>query len=271
MDASFALRFQHDERWQHLAQPVLLQVLQSGDNTRPLEPATWLLLHCLRGGANCRWAGQQQVLHADQALLLERCDLPSLELEPEASALLFAFLGADATALELADALPAPLSLPAHSSIVTRLLAFRRMAGQGERRLSLVDGSVLVHSVLATLAHHADTGAQQGPQLVRQACALMQQGVEEAYDAEALASRLGVSPAYFCRAFTEAMRVSPGQYHKQLRLAHAARLLKGSRLSIQQITERIGYATQSAFARAFRSVYELSPQEYREHGSIPLA
>ena len=40
---------------------------------------------------------------------------------------------------------------------------------------------------------------------------------------------------------------------------------------IQQIAERIGYATQSAFARAFRSVYELSPQEYREHGSIPLA
>jgi len=271
MICPFALRFRYDDSWRHLAQAVLVQLLDAESEALPLEPASWLLLHCLSDQTVCRWAGHQQRLHTDQALLLERRHLPSLELTADARVLLFAFAGADATAAELAERLRMPLSLPTRSNVVSRLLAFRRLADQDEHRLSLVDAHILVGSVLATLAHYASGEENPGSQLVRQACALMQQGVEDAYDAGILAEQLGVTPAYFCRLFTDAMGVSPGQYHKKLRLTHAARLLRGSRLSIQQIAERIGYATQSAFARAFRTVYDLSPQEYREHGSIPLA
>lgn len=272
MIRTFSLRFRTNSRWQHLAQAISLQVLDATSAAQPLDGASWLLLQCLHGQAACRWTGQEQTLQVDQALLLERCDLPSVELSSDSRLLLFAFTGAEAEATELADGLPTPLPLPARASIISRLLGFARLAADTpEHPLSLADASVLVHSLLAAIAHHGDQEQQHGPHLVRQACGLMQQAVEQAYDASELAEQLGVSATYFCRVFTEAMQVSPGQYHKQLRLAHAARLLKGSRLSIQQIAERIGYATQSAFARAFRSVYQLSPQEYREHGSIALA
>lgn len=53
--------------------------------------------------------------------------------------------------------------------------------------------------------------------------------------------------------------------HMQLhRMEKAATLLKDSGLSVQEISEQVGYASQSKFAAVFRQVYGLSPLEYRK-------
>ncbi|MFW5828852.1 MAG: hypothetical protein ACOCXA_01205 [Planctomycetota bacterium] len=39
---------------------------------------------------------------------------------------------------------------------------------------------------------------------------------------------------------------------------------------MQAIAERLSYGNQSALARAFRSLYNMSPQEFRDHASVPI-
>jgi len=43
----------------------------------------------------------------------------------------------------------------------------------------------------------------------------------------------------------------------------ASELLTGSRLSVSEVTEQVGYINQSKFAAAFKKQFGISPLEYR--------
>ena len=43
----------------------------------------------------------------------------------------------------------------------------------------------------------------------------------------------------------------------------ASELLTGSRLSVSEMTEQVGYINQSKFAAAFKKQFGISPLEYR--------
>ena len=43
----------------------------------------------------------------------------------------------------------------------------------------------------------------------------------------------------------------------------AAELLTGSRLSVSEVAEQVGYINQSKFASVFKKQFDMSPLEYR--------
>ena len=43
----------------------------------------------------------------------------------------------------------------------------------------------------------------------------------------------------------------------------ASELLTGSRISVSEVTEQVGYINQSKFAAAFKKQFGISPLEYR--------
>lgn len=61
-----------------------------------------------------------------------------------------------------------------------------------------------------------------------------------------------VSRFHLLRSFQRAFGKTPAQYHQELRLQRAATLIKASRLSISDIAQATGYATHSAFSRAWK-------------------
>ncbi len=73
-----------------------------------------------------------------------------------------------------------------------------------------------------------------------------------------------VDKAYLCRLFQRFDHQSPYQYMTRLKMNRAAALLEESNLLVKQIAATVGYADAFHFSRCFRSVFGMSPRQFRE-------
>ena len=103
--------------------------------------------------------------------------------------------------------------------------------------------------------------------VVSQAKTYLQEHAHEAVDLAALARRLHAGYCWFHRSFQRAVGVGPKQYHSALRLAKAARLLRCTRLPVNEIAFRLGYPTPDYFSAAFKAKRGVSPLQYRRDAS----
>lgn len=78
-----------------------------------------------------------------------------------------------------------------------------------------------------------------------------------------IASCLGISRYYLAHIFKEKLHVSPQEYLLNYRMERSAMLLRTTRLSVQEISEKAGYENPLTFSKIFKSVYGLSPKNYR--------
>lgn len=92
---------------------------------------------------------------------------------------------------------------------------------------------------------------------------IMQESVEEPMEMAAVASRCGVSVRELQYLFKRHLNTSPKKIYMALRLQQAKELLLYSSMSIRETGIACGFASPSAYYRAFRAVYGKSPQEYR--------
>ena len=78
-----------------------------------------------------------------------------------------------------------------------------------------------------------------------------------------LADRLGMSRTVFAQKFRTKVGLTPMEYLTRWRMLVAGDRLKSSDDSVSAISSSLGYATESAFGRAFRRVWGCSPREHR--------
>lgn len=81
---------------------------------------------------------------------------------------------------------------------------------------------------------------------------------------EVLAHVAGFSPFHFHRIFAAFVGETIGQYIRRLRLEQAARRLLGSTQNVTNIALAVGYETPSAFTKAFKLHFGVSPSQLRE-------
>ncbi|MBR1228743.1 MULTISPECIES: AraC family transcriptional regulator [unclassified Bradyrhizobium] len=79
----------------------------------------------------------------------------------------------------------------------------------------------------------------------------------------ALASDAGLSRFHFCRAFKESTGLSPHAWLRQHRLEQAMNMLRDTDASVVSIAATLGYASQNAFAAAFRKLTGETPSDWR--------
>ncbi|MBR0874139.1 helix-turn-helix transcriptional regulator [Bradyrhizobium tropiciagri] len=79
----------------------------------------------------------------------------------------------------------------------------------------------------------------------------------------ALASDAGLSRFHFCRAFKESTGLSPHAWLRQHRLEQAMKMLRDSETSIVSVSAELGYASQTAFAAAFKRLTGETPTDWR--------
>lgn len=84
-----------------------------------------------------------------------------------------------------------------------------------------------------------------------------------AWDFAALAVQVNLSPSRFRHLFKQETGTTPVQYLKEVRLRHAAKLLRTSFLTIKQILERVGLGSNAHFVHDFRRLYGMTPTAYR--------
>ena len=96
------------------------------------------------------------------------------------------------------------------------------------------------------------------------ALAAMHQAPEKNWTVPELAEIAHLSRSAFAERFAQVMGQPPLNYLTEHRMRLAAWKLTHSRLSIAQIAEQVGYASETAFSQAFKRTHGDSPSAYRK-------
>jgi AraC family transcriptional regulator len=129
-----------------------------------------------------------------------------------------------------------------------------------------------VTELLATrlLAAHAGSLAVLQPALGGLSPTALRRAIERLrsdHDADvslaALAADAGLSRFHFCRAFKDSTGLSPHAWLRQHRLEQAMAMLRDTDVPVAQIAAALGYASQTAFAAAFRRLTGEAPRDWR--------
>ena len=92
---------------------------------------------------------------------------------------------------------------------------------------------------------------------------ILHSSFQEPIDLSRLSEQACLSMPQLIRQFKSVFRQTPYQYLVAIRLHHAAQWLKETAMPVQDITWRCGFEDASAFCRAFRVRYGVSPERFR--------
>jgi AraC-like DNA-binding protein len=178
--------------------------------------------------------------------------------------------------------LPPLIHLPARDqppggpleSVLRLVMAEHAQPGPGSPTVisRLVD-VLVIHALRAWLAQQPEgaagwLGAVRDPHIGR-ALARMHAEPQRSWTVEQLAAEVSQSRATFARRFRELVGEPPLVYLTRWRMDVAARLLRESDMSLAEVAERVGYASEFAFNRTFHRLHGLPPGRYREQVRRP--
>jgi AraC family transcriptional regulator len=155
--------------------------------------------------------------------------------------------------------------------ITSRLLLSAAGVLEGNRALDTLFRHQLTN-LLATrlLAAHTSspttfqpTTGGLSPKVLLRVTERLRSGSEADVSLDALASDAGLSRFHFCRAFKESTGLSPHAWLRQYRLEQAMKMLRDTDVSIVAVAAELGYASQTAFAAAFRRLTGETPSDWR--------
>ncbi|WP_372474709.1 GyrI-like domain-containing protein [Capnocytophaga sp. ARDL2] len=92
--------------------------------------------------------------------------------------------------------------------------------------------------------------------------------LDEKIELKTLAEIANFSEFHFHRIFKAFVNESVGAYITRLRVEASAILLRYSNLSVEQISERVGYEMVSSLSKSFKKFYDVSPTEYRNNKTL---
>ena len=105
-------------------------------------------------------------------------------------------------------------------------------------------------------------------QRINKVVAYINDHLDESLDLKTLAEVAALSEFHFHRVFKALKGESIGAHISRLRIEAAARLLRYSALSIEDIAFNIGYEAPAALSKAFKNQYGISPTKYRTNKDI---
>ena len=113
-------------------------------------------------------------------------------------------------------------------------------------------------------APSGSSAASGTPSWVQELAQYIGEHIDRDLSLQELAAHIHFHPVYLSRAFKEAMGVTVSDYISSVRLERAKALLSGSRMDLQQIAEKTGFASTNYFCRWFRKEMRMTPKAYRD-------
>ncbi|MBZ4420289.1 AraC family transcriptional regulator [Myxococcus sp. RHSTA-1-4] len=108
-------------------------------------------------------------------------------------------------------------------------------------------------------------GALRDPQIGR-ALSLIHENPELPWTVESLAAKVALSRAAFARRFVELVGEPPLKYLTRWRMSLAAKILKTTSESVDEVATRVGYDSPTGFGKAFQRYLRVAPGRYRSAG-----
>jgi transcriptional regulator GlxA family with amidase domain len=110
--------------------------------------------------------------------------------------------------------------------------------------------------------NHADHG-------IRNAQMYIEKNFNKKLNVTEIAERFNMSQRTFIRKFTNATGNRPLQYIQRVRMECAKRMLEREKITIQEISNRLGYEDFNSFRAVFKKITGLTPAEYkRKYNSL---
>ncbi|WP_315758982.1 MULTISPECIES: AraC family transcriptional regulator [unclassified Bradyrhizobium] len=156
-------------------------------------------------------------------------------------------------------------------AITSRLLLSAADALDGSTALDMLFRQQLT-DLLATRLLAAHTGAPMplrpaagglSPTVLRRSIERLRSDSDADVSLAALAADAGLSRFHFCRAFKESTGLSPHAWLRQHRLEQAMTMLRDTDEPVVGISATLGYASQTAFAAAFKKLTGETPSDWR--------
>lgn len=124
----------------------------------------------------------------------------------------------------------------------------------------------LLESVLTVLAGcmGADDEKRRTPPDIQAALVYIQEHFKENPPLSSVAALLSLNEKYFCTRFKKYTGRTYKEYLRRTKLRYARKLILSTDISMTEISEMCGYATQSHFNREFKERYGTSPRELRK-------
>lgn len=123
------------------------------------------------------------------------------------------------------------------------------------------DSRISLMEILCALASHDPR--QTMPDYLASAVRYLAEHIEEDPTVAELAARCNVSEVYFRRQWKAYMGMTPTESRNAMRLSRARVYLEHGEISVQEISETLGYATVAHFIKMFKAKYGCTPLRYR--------
>lgn len=146
-------------------------------------------------------------------------------------------------------------------------LALRLIGEEHGEALRLDVGALLMQTAQSAQGNNQQNGQQGGPQsAIFRAMQLMQENLEAPLSNREIAQRTGLGVKTLERRFLSEIGDPPGRIYKKTRLQAARNLVENTRLPISEISVRVGYENAAALSRAFKQMFNVTPQQLRRNG-----
>lgn len=99
---------------------------------------------------------------------------------------------------------------------------------------------------------------------IRMICYYIDQNYSENITLDSLARYMKMNKYYMAHEFKKNMGMSPINYLIERRIKECKSLLKTTSLSIAEISETIGFSSQSYFSQIFKKNTDMTPKQYRD-------
>lgn len=124
--------------------------------------------------------------------------------------------------------------------------------------------SALLKSLLIEIHREKIVEATPVSQLVMEVSSYIDENYFSDLTNQQIASIYGYHPYHLNKLFVEQTGISIHKYLIKTRLAKAQRLMSNTNLSIQEISDKVGFSVPSTFTVAFKKEYGITPLAYKK-------
>lgn len=247
--------------------------------THPIRLETGDLALLPNGAGHALSSDRQGSLLLDDDVLTKLADGAGSEIEiagvgPRTRVFCAGFRTRNALPAQLRALLPPALHLPARRLAARHDLAETLRMLSDETTANLPGSRIIVDRLVDVVAVHmlrswlptgltATCPTPLQDLAVATAVNALHHELDRRWTLDELAEKVGLSRATLTRRFTLVLGESPLSYLRRQRMELAARWLRESDDSLARIAQRVGYASEFAFSRAFSRAVGIAPGRYR--------
>lgn len=112
--------------------------------------------------------------------------------------------------------------------------------------------------------HKQEVSTKKMNYYVSQTLEIINKNAHQNISVSSIAEQLAINPSYLSRLFKKDIGSSIKEYINEIRITIGNDLLTSTDYSVHEISERVGFASSQAFAKAFKQSRGLSPTHYRK-------